>query len=148
MRVYVAMAERPGTRIRAAGVLLRRGDRWLLLRNAREGHWGFAKGHLDAGEGELAGALREVKEETGLVPSLDPTFRETIRYMVPATRKRPAAEKEVVHYLGSVGEKDEVRPSEEHDRFEWLTLEEALARLEHEQLRDVLRRAGRHVAAS
>jgi hypothetical protein len=27
------------------------GPRWLLLRNAREGHWGFAKGHLEPGEG-------------------------------------------------------------------------------------------------
>ncbi len=146
MRVYVAMAERPGTPIRAAGVLLRRGDRWLLLRNAREGHWGWAKGHLEEGEGELAGALREVKEETGLVPRLDPGFKETIRYVVPATKKRPAAEKEVVYYLGAVGEKDEVRPSEEHDRFEWLPLSEAAARLEHEQLREVLRRAERYLA--
>jgi tRNA nucleotidyltransferase (CCA-adding enzyme) len=140
------MSDREGLR-RAAGVIIwkreRAGVRWLLLRNAREGHWGFAKGHLDEGEGELAGALREVREETGLVPRLDPVFRDPIHYDVPATKKRPAARKEVVYFLGSVGERDEVRASDEHDSVEWLPLEGALARLEHEQLRSVLRSAAR-----
>jgi 8-oxo-dGTP pyrophosphatase MutT (NUDIX family) len=140
------MAERPGRLLRAAGVLLHRDGRWLLLRNARAGHWGFAKGHLEEGEHELAGALREVEEETGLVPRLDPAFRVAIRYAVPATRKRPASEKEVVYFLGAVGSSAVVRPSEEHDRAEWLTLDEATRRLEHEQLREVLRRAERSLS--
>jgi 8-oxo-dGTP pyrophosphatase MutT (NUDIX family) len=139
------MSERPGAPRRAAGVLLRRGDRWLLLRNAREGHWGFAKGHLEEGEHELAGALREVKEETGLLPRLDPVFREAIRYEVPATKKRPAATKEVVYFVGSIGYQEDLVRSEEHDRAEWLPLGEALARLDHDQLRSVLAHAARFV---
>lgn len=129
--------------LRAAGVLIRRGDLWLLLRNAREGHWGFAKGHLEEGEHELAGALREVREETGLLPRLDPAFRDAIRYSVPKTKRRPASEKEVVYFLGSVGEKDDVKPSEEHDRVEWLAVAACMKKLEHEQLRAVLERASR-----
>jgi len=132
---------------RAAGVLIRRGDRWLLLRNAREGHWGFAKGHLEEGESELAGALREVREETGLMPRLDPVFREAIRYDVPATKKRPAERKEVVYFLGAVGEKDREKRSKEHDKAEWLPLDQALERIEHEQLRGVLARAARFAAS-
>src|SRR5215470_16945022 len=128
---------------RAAGVLIVRGGRWLLLRNAREGHWGFAKGHLEEGEHELAGALREVVEETGLLPRLDPVFREAIRYSVPATKKRPASEKEVVYYSGVVAAADDVKKSDEHDRAEWLTLDKARALLVHEQLRVVLERAAR-----
>ena len=131
--------------LRAAGVIIRRGDRWLLLRNARAGHWGFAKGHLEEGEHELAGALREVLEETGLLPRLDPVFREAIRYEVPATKKRPASSKEVVYFLGSVGDKEDVEPSKEHDEVEWLELEKALKKIEHEQLRAVLVRAARFV---
>lgn len=147
MRVYAARAERPPSVLRAAGVLIQRGDRWLLLRNAREGHWGFAKGHLEEGEPELAGALREVREETGLLPRLDPVFREAIRYDVPAKKKKkPASLKEVVYFLGSVAPKDEVQASEEHDAVEWLPLDRALAKLEHEQLRAVLRHAARFVA--
>lgn len=128
---------------RAAGVIIHRAGRWLLLRNAREGHWGFAKGHLEEGEHELAGALREVREETGLLPRLDPVFREAIRYRVPATRKRPADEKEVVYYLGSVADHEDVKASDEHDRVEWAALDEALSKIEHEQLRGVLRSAAR-----
>jgi bis(5'-nucleosidyl)-tetraphosphatase len=143
------MADRPGRheeRVRrAAGVILRREDRWLLLRNAREGHWGFAKGHLEEGEPELAGALRETREETGLLPTLDPVFREAIRYEVPATKKRPAALKEVVYFLGVVAADAEVDASEEHDKAEWLPLEKCLKKLEHDQLREVLRRAARFV---
>ncbi len=132
---------------RAAGVLIRRGDRWLLLRNAREGHWGFAKGHLEEGESELAGALREVQEETGLLPRLDPVFREAIHYDVPATKKRPADRKEVVYFLGSVDAGAREERSKEHDKAEWLPLDQALARLEHEQLRGVLARAARFAAS-
>jgi 8-oxo-dGTP pyrophosphatase MutT (NUDIX family) len=143
MRVYAPPTRGPGTVRRAAGVIIRRGDRWLLLRNAREGHWGFAKGHLEEGEHELAGALREVREETGLLPRLDPVFREAIRYTVPATKKRPASEKEVVYFLGSVGAHDDAKASDEHDRVEWLSLDECMNKIEHEQLRALLARAVR-----
>ena len=30
------------------------------------GHWGFPKGHQDAGESEKETAIRELKEETGI----------------------------------------------------------------------------------
>jgi 8-oxo-dGTP pyrophosphatase MutT (NUDIX family) len=136
------MSESSGT-LRAAGVLLHRGGRWLLLKNSREGHWGFAKGHLEEGEHELAGALREVKEETGFLPRIDPVFREAIRYRVPATKKRPESEKEVVYFLGSVGEKEEARISSEHSAAEWLTVDECLKKIEHAQLRETLTRASR-----
>src|SRR5581483_5383952 len=142
VRVYARRAEGPGV-LRAAGVIIRRGERWLLLRNARAGHWGFAKGHLEEGEHELAGALREVREETGLLPRLDPVFREAIVYQVPATKTRPAPQQEVVYFLGSVEKGDEVKPSDEHDRAEWLTIDECLERIEHSHLRDVLLRAHR-----
>ena len=37
----------------------------LLIRDSYQ-HWGFPKGHLEAGETPDAAALREVAEETGL----------------------------------------------------------------------------------
>lgn len=135
---------------RAAGVLIWKNEGdvlWLLLRNARLGHLGFAKGHLEAGEGELAGALREVREETGLLPRLDPAFREVVGYETPATKKRPAAWKEVTYFLGSVASSATVRVSTEHDQVEWLPLDRATAKLEHEQLRALLRRADRFRAS-
>ncbi len=135
---------------RAAGIVIAReaatGTLWLLLRNARLGHWGFAKGKLEEGEGELAGALREVREETGLSPEISPAFREMISYEIPGKKKEPPILKEVVYYLGTVAPGAEARKSGEHDRLEWLVLENALAKLEHEQLKGVLRRAARFLA--
>ena len=40
---------------------------WLLLQNTC-GTWTPPKGHLEPGEEELAAALRETREETGLWP--------------------------------------------------------------------------------
>jgi hypothetical protein len=53
---------------RAAGVVVVRdtadGPRFLLLRAYR--NWDLPKGRLEAGETSLEGAIREVREETGL----------------------------------------------------------------------------------
>jgi 8-oxo-dGTP pyrophosphatase MutT (NUDIX family) len=54
----------------AGGVLVRRlNGRWMLaaIRPRRQGPavWALPKGHIDAGEGAEATALREVAEETG-----------------------------------------------------------------------------------
>lgn len=134
--------------VKASGVLIHRRAAddvaWLLLRNARAGHWGFAKGHLEPSEEELSGALREVREETGLLPRLDPAFREELRYALPAG-KHAGEVKSVVYYLGSVKSADVVTPSPEHDRVEWCDLERARHLLEHEQLRELLTRADRFV---
>lgn len=134
----------PRTSRRAAGVVLFRGPagdpRVLLLRNSREGHLGFAKGHLEEGEDELSGALREVLEETGLRPLVDPAFRDAIRYRVE-TEKRGAYDKEVVYFLGDVADAAPVVLSPEHDEARWETVPAALAAIPHASLTGVLRRA-------
>jgi 8-oxo-dGTP pyrophosphatase MutT (NUDIX family) len=71
----VPRSSRQGARRRGARVETSAGGviyRWsgpmphiLLIRDAYQ-HWGFPKGHLEAGETPAAAALREVEEETGL----------------------------------------------------------------------------------
>lgn len=51
--------------IKAAGGLVQNGAGELLL-IYRRGHWDLPKGKIDEGESEQEGALREVREETGL----------------------------------------------------------------------------------
>ena len=53
-----------------AGVLVMKGDKVLLVQRAIEpfkGYWDIPGGFLEAGEAPEAGAVREMKEETGLL---------------------------------------------------------------------------------
>ncbi|MGH7592873.1 MAG: NUDIX hydrolase [Gemmatimonadales bacterium] len=55
--------------VSAGGIVFRRDadgtPRFLLIKDSYQ-HWGFPKGHLEAGESPTAAALRETHEETGL----------------------------------------------------------------------------------
>lgn len=58
--------------VRFGSVLLVDGRGWVLLQERDEHaaiapeHWGLPGGHLEEGEDFLAGALRELEEETGI----------------------------------------------------------------------------------
>jgi 8-oxo-dGTP pyrophosphatase MutT (NUDIX family) len=126
---------------RAAGfVLFRRagdGHRYLLLRNARHGDVGLPKGHTEPGEDDRATALRETEEETGFdAGAVRPNFHfaRTLRYPVKDRMKT------VVYFAAEALAGDVVR-SPEHDDASWRPLGDALAALQHEALRGVLRDA-------
>jgi len=129
--------------LRAAGVICLRSDgRVLLLRHLPQGHWGLPKGHLDAGEGDLAGALRELAEEVGPAPvELIEGQRWENRYRVPAELGREAADKVVVLFLGRWPEGAAVCLSEEHDAFEWADVTGVEERISFPELRRIIREA-------
>ena len=52
--------------VRAAGGLVLRDGKVLLVHRPKYDDWSFPKGKCDDGEGDEACALREVEEETGL----------------------------------------------------------------------------------
>lgn len=79
------------------------------------GAWEAVHGHLDAGERPVDGALRELREETGLAPlrfynlsRVDSFYlhRDDVVMRIPA-------------FVAFVAEDAAVRLSEEHDAFEW-----------------------------
>jgi len=80
-----------------------------------EGDWAWTppSGARQPGEAADAAAMRELKEEIGLVLPLTPLLEAT-------------ASEDVALYAAQAPPQAEVVLDDEHDRFVWLTLEEAL----------------------
>lgn len=120
--------------------------RYLLLRSAEHGNWGFPKGHSDPGESFLETARRETLEEAGIAKvRVINGFEAVDRYEVN-TAKRGAYIKEARYFLGLVDECSHTLSSE-HSEGGWFTLDDALARLRFDFLKQALRQADERLAA-
>lgn len=121
--------------------------RYLLLKSAVHGTWGAPKGHLEPGEGALAGAIRETLEETGIRDlQVIEGFRRDLAYEV-STRKRGSYTKRVTYFLALTPKATHVQ-SDEHDDSGWFTLHEAMARVSYEGFKQVLLDADAHLRAT
>lgn len=94
--------------------------RFLLVKNKNGCHWGFPKGHVEAGETEQQTAVREVREETGLHITILDGFRETSQY-----RPFGRVKKQVVFFVAQSEQSDVTIQQTEIDRFQWATFSEA-----------------------
>lgn len=107
----------------AAGFILFREQprrRFLLMKHPTR--WDLPKGHAEPGESELACALREMQEETGIDPahvSVDPVFRFSTQYVVHYEKHgdEPFL-KTLVIFLGWVTGDASVRLTE-HEGYGW-----------------------------
>ena len=68
-------------------------------------------------------------------------FRERIKYFY--RRHGTTVSKEVVFYLVQANEDEEVKISDEHVGFEWLSYQQAYKRLTYKNAKDILRKAER-----
>jgi ADP-ribose pyrophosphatase YjhB (NUDIX family) len=110
-----------------AGAVAIRGEReFLLVRSSRGDEWVLPKGHIEHGESAEAAALRELREEAGVVGRIVRDLgvrdfgssRRVAFFVVEATGTTAASE-------------------ERHPR--WCTLDEALASTRFEETRELLR---------
>lgn len=132
--------------VAAGAVVLRRG-RVLLVHRPKYDDWSFPKGKLDRGEHVLAAAVREVGEETGLMVRLGRPLASQ-RYPVAGGRTK------VVHYwIGRVIGDDEVTtfpPNAEIDQVTWVEVDKAAGLLTYERdratLDDAVRKGGKTTA--
>lgn len=115
-------------RSRMVSVVVLRGageaTRMLLLRRAGaylHGVWSYVAGHIEAGEKGWQAALRELHEETALVPQgvWATSFCETF-YLTVAD-----AVEIVPAFVARVAEDAAPVLSDEHSAMRWVTLEEA-----------------------
>jgi 8-oxo-dGTP diphosphatase len=124
-----ACARQP--QVRAAGGVVRRGGRVLVVHRPKYDDWTLPKGKLDPGESDEQAALREVEEETGLRCRLGRELP-SIRY----EDRRGRAKR--VRYWEMEPESGEFVPNDEVDEVRWLAPADALAQMTYDRDREVL----------
>ena len=112
--------------------------RYVIIRST-EGVCGFPKGHIEAGETEEACALREIREETGLAVTLIGGFRTETSH--PFKKNGEERMKHVVFFLAEYAGQETHAQESEVTAISLLRFDEALAALQYEDARGVLRAA-------
>ena len=118
-------------RVDAAGGVVERDGKVLLVHRPRYDDWTFPKGKLDPGESFEDAALREVEEETG--------FRCALGRELPSTHYEVKGRPKLVRYwLMTPQAEPGFEPNDETDEVRWVTPDEARALLSYDPDRDVL----------
>jgi 8-oxo-dGTP pyrophosphatase MutT (NUDIX family) len=108
--------------VKSCGFLIIRGEpvrEFLLMRHADR--WDLPKGHVDAGETEMQCALRELREETGILATdidvLD-GFRFETHYQVRGKKSGQLYDKTLVLFLARL-KRDVPIAVTEHPGYQW-----------------------------
>ncbi len=100
----------------------------LLVFQRKNRYWEFPKGKVEAGERELETLKREIYEETGIKRfRMVRGFRRVMHYNFRF--KGRTIQRKVVYFL--IKTSDDVKISEEHSRYVWLSLAKAKKKLKH-----------------
>ena len=119
--------------IRAAGGVVVRDGRVLIVHRARYDDWSLPKGKLEAGESWEDAALREVREETGL--------RCELGEFLGSSHYAPGGIKKEVRWWAMTSD-DEAHPTDEVDAVQWATPDEARRLLSYDGERQLLETLG------
>jgi len=125
----------------SAGVVVyfKRKDKleYLLLRYAK-GHWDLPKGKIEKDETKRQAALRELKEEAGLLVQLHDKFEHSFEYLFK-DKDGDLAKKKVNFFIGKTKSK-QIALSHEHTDYAWLEFEPALQKLTYDNAKTLLKK--------
>lgn len=107
--------------------------RYLLIKNKRSSHWGFPKGHIEAGETKEETAMREVLEETGIHIRILNGFESISKYKI-----QNKIEKRVSIFVGTTNDTSTRIQQEEIEDYIWLTYDRALNLLKFENDKKII----------
>ena len=122
----------------AGVVLFRKVDSKILflLLHYPSGHWDFVKGKMEKGETTHETAIRETKEETGIIDiSFVDNFEEWIEYNFQFQGE--LVHKKVVFFLGETKTKD-VSISHEHLDYVWMDYLTAMEKTTFDNAKTIL----------
>ena len=123
----------PDDHILAAGAVLYRDAEIALVHRPRYDDWSLPKGKLETGESLAAAAVREIREETGVVARLGPWLRD-VRYPVADGRKF------VRYWAAQARSSADFTPNHEVDELRWVTPDVAAGLLSYAHDVDVVTR--------
>jgi len=118
-------------------------DKFLILHQTR-GHWGFPKGHGEKGETPKESAIRELKEETGIIDIefIDlPNILD--RYLFKLGGKH--YDKTVEYFIAFTKSDKVVMQEAEIQNYKWTTFEEALKTFTFKETKNVLKIAQKYL---
>lgn len=138
--------------ISAGAVIYKKMDNdilFLLVYSKRNKEWGFAKGHIEADETEIEAALREIREETGIINiSFIENFKVTDSYKIkgtlPSTKDRIITKK-VIYYLCYTNKDFTYKTDDEIGNCKWATCKEALSLLKYDKQKEILNKANKFI---
>ncbi len=122
-------------------VLFRKEDSKILflLLHYPSGHWDFIKGKMEEGESTHETAIREAKEETGIIDiTFLENFEEWIKY--DFQYQGELVHKKVVFFLAETKTK-EVMISHEHLDYTWMDYNTSMEKTTFDNAKTVLTRA-------
>lgn len=114
-----------------------KGIQYLLVQSLG-GEFGFPKGHMEPGESEKQTALREIFEETGILPVIMDGFRAVSEYMLP---NKNNVKKQVIFFLAEYENQIISYQREELIGAELFSYEEAQENLNHANNKQILKDA-------
>lgn len=119
----------------AGGIIYRNGEKGveILLIQDSKGRWTIPKGHIEEGETARQTAEREIREEVGLAKmevgawlgKINFRYRRGTRLVLMTTE---------IFLVKALGDTDNIRPEEWMKSLGWLPANEALDKIEYEDI--------------